>query len=419
MTVSAVTSSSATIAWTTNQLSDTQVEYGTTTAYGSLSALNALLLTAHVTVLNGLSAGTLYHYRVRSRNAAGTLSMSADFAFTTTAGGGAIVFESNWPTIGTSTAAVTDGGRWPTWNEYDDDGSGTQLLTVVSGGPSGLNALRVLQRGHDAAHLIKENFIAQSQDYYVRFYMKTDDTSSAGDHIVTVEPFHYANLTFMRKYGGSTTWGFDLSMYGCSQSYPVVHWGPPQRLNNGQWYRFEYFVDFVNATNIRIHPRVYDASGTLIYSDADFQQEDFGSSTWNGRSDWTLASYYAAGHTSCVQPTWMNDFSMGNNGQQGAGNTGRFWYYAGLQIRTDTWPGPAASGADVTPIAAPDPGDVSQLGNQAPANRREEAFPLDVQVELPFTPFPASLTVLGGELRPIQERFEAVSQRLRVPRLKK
>jgi len=31
---------------------------------------------------------------------------------------------------------------------------------------------------------------------------------------------------------------------------------------------------------------------------------------------------------------------MGNNGQAGSSDTGRYWYYAGLQVRTDTWPGP-------------------------------------------------------------------------------
>jgi hypothetical protein len=80
-------------------------------------------------------------------------------------------------------------------------------------------------------------------------------------------------------------------------------------------------------------------------SDADFQQSDFGSASRNGRSDWTLASYYAAGHDFCVSPTWVDDFGLGNNGQQGAADTGLYWYFSALQIRTDTWPGPS----DTTP----------------------------------------------------------------------
>src|SRR5262249_55216866 len=41
------------------------------------------LVTYHSQQINGLAASTLYHYRVRSRDAAGTLSLSNDDVFTT------------------------------------------------------------------------------------------------------------------------------------------------------------------------------------------------------------------------------------------------------------------------------------------------------------------------------------------------
>jgi hypothetical protein len=77
-----------------------------------------------------------------------------------------------------------------------------------------------------------------------------------------------------------------------------------------------------------------------MYDDAGYQQSDLGSTSWNGKSDWTLASYYAAGYNFCVDPTYMQTFGVGNNGQQGAIDTGLPWYYAGIQIRTDHWVGP-------------------------------------------------------------------------------
>jgi hypothetical protein len=83
VTASGITESGATISWTTNELSDTQVEYGPTTAYGSVTALNPTLLTAHAQTLSGLAATTLYHYRVKSRDAVGNVTVSADFTFTT------------------------------------------------------------------------------------------------------------------------------------------------------------------------------------------------------------------------------------------------------------------------------------------------------------------------------------------------
>ena len=82
---SSVGSSSATITWTTDEASDSQVEYGTTSAYGSSTVLNASLVTAHSQALSGLSASTVYHYRVKSKDAVGNLAVSGDGTVTTLA----------------------------------------------------------------------------------------------------------------------------------------------------------------------------------------------------------------------------------------------------------------------------------------------------------------------------------------------
>jgi RHS repeat-associated protein len=86
-----ITTDTATITWTTNENSDSQVEYGTTTAYGQSTALNPALMTAHLQVLSGLTPGTLYHYRVKSKDAAGNLAVSGDFTFTTAQNGSAAI----------------------------------------------------------------------------------------------------------------------------------------------------------------------------------------------------------------------------------------------------------------------------------------------------------------------------------------
>ena len=78
-----VTSTTARITWTTNEGSDSQVDYGTTSAYGSSSALDPTLVTSHSEGLSGLQPGTLYHYRVKSRDAAGNLAVSDDHTFMT------------------------------------------------------------------------------------------------------------------------------------------------------------------------------------------------------------------------------------------------------------------------------------------------------------------------------------------------
>jgi hypothetical protein len=86
--VSNITATGATITWTTDEPADSLVEYGTTTTYGSSSVLNPSLSYSHSQQLSNLSAITIYHYRVKSKDHAGNLSTSADFAFTTTINAG-------------------------------------------------------------------------------------------------------------------------------------------------------------------------------------------------------------------------------------------------------------------------------------------------------------------------------------------
>ena len=80
------TSSSVTIGWTTSEPATSRVEYGATTAYGQLSALDAQLVASHSVVLTGLAAETTYNYRVRSRDAAGNERVGTNNTVTTLAG---------------------------------------------------------------------------------------------------------------------------------------------------------------------------------------------------------------------------------------------------------------------------------------------------------------------------------------------
>ena len=99
-----LTNAGATITWTTDSASSSQVEYGLTSAYGSTSPLDSTAVTAHSVALSGLAANTLYHYRVFSTNAYGT-SASSDYTFTTS--GPPTISSVQATSITNSTATIT------------------------------------------------------------------------------------------------------------------------------------------------------------------------------------------------------------------------------------------------------------------------------------------------------------------------
>ncbi|MEN9649403.1 MAG: hypothetical protein RL094_370 [Candidatus Parcubacteria bacterium] len=78
-----LSTSTATIGWTTDENSSSQVTYGTTVAYGATTTLDATLVTNHSVALTGLTPNTTYHYRVYSTDAANNLAVSSDGTFTT------------------------------------------------------------------------------------------------------------------------------------------------------------------------------------------------------------------------------------------------------------------------------------------------------------------------------------------------
>ncbi len=81
-----IAATSATIAWSTNENSDSKVDYGTTISYGSTRS-DASRVTNHSVGLTGLSGHTTYHYRVRSEDAAGNEAACGDYTSTTTHSG--------------------------------------------------------------------------------------------------------------------------------------------------------------------------------------------------------------------------------------------------------------------------------------------------------------------------------------------
>ena len=78
-----MTGGTAVVTWSTAVAADSQVDYGPTTSYGNTTPLDGNRVTKHSVTISGLSAGTTYHFRVRSRDSDTVSAVGLDYAIAT------------------------------------------------------------------------------------------------------------------------------------------------------------------------------------------------------------------------------------------------------------------------------------------------------------------------------------------------
>ena len=124
-----LTTNSAVVSWQTNKPADSQVEYGTTTAYGAMTTLDSTRLVNHSQTLTNLQPATTYHFRVRSRDEGGSTVVSSNFTFTTKA------LDTTPPNDVTNFTAIPGNGRVSlSWtNPADADFKGVMLRYRTDG----------------------------------------------------------------------------------------------------------------------------------------------------------------------------------------------------------------------------------------------------------------------------------------------
>ncbi|MBU3964591.1 fibronectin type III domain-containing protein [Patescibacteria group bacterium] len=123
-----ITLISAVIIWTTNENSNSIVDYGTTVSLGSMAGQITDSATSHSVSLVGLDSGTLYYYQVRSQDSSGNIGTDNNsgsyYTFTTTA-------DTTGPVISSVTAStISDTSATITWNT--DELSTSQVVYGVS-----------------------------------------------------------------------------------------------------------------------------------------------------------------------------------------------------------------------------------------------------------------------------------------------
>lgn len=105
--VSAPTSNSAVLSWTTDEPTTTQLSYGLTTAYGATTTLDPALTTNHSVTLSGLAENTTFHASALGSDEAGNSGVSADLSFATSAGAHTYISNVRVTTVSPTSVTVT------------------------------------------------------------------------------------------------------------------------------------------------------------------------------------------------------------------------------------------------------------------------------------------------------------------------
>jgi uncharacterized protein (TIGR02145 family) len=131
-TVSSLTSSSAVVSWTTDENSNSYVDFGTVSGtYTETQGKQGDSTTSHSVTLNNLTSGETYYYKVRSEDSSDNQVSSAEYSFTTTSSPtiSAVSLDSNTDTTATITFATSSNAYG-----YIDYGTTSETYTETKGG---------------------------------------------------------------------------------------------------------------------------------------------------------------------------------------------------------------------------------------------------------------------------------------------
>ncbi len=215
---SSVTGTSATITWITNEAADSQVEYGVSTAYGSSSTLNAARATSHAQALTGLTEKTIYHYRVKSKDAEGNGAVSADYTFTT--------LDATPPVIsGVSSSSVTGTSATITWTTNEAADGRVEYGLSTAYGSSVFNAAQ------STAHSQVLSGLTEGKTYHYRVTSKdaAGNAAVSADYAFATTPINDVTAGLVAAYGFDEGAGSVTSDYSSNLNTAVlknVSWSP-------------------------------------------------------------------------------------------------------------------------------------------------------------------------------------------------
>jgi Polysaccharide lyase len=235
ITATAITQTGATITWNTDEVSDSRVDYGLTTSYGS-NVTNASDVTSHSLNLTGLTANTLYHYKVTSVDPSNNSSASADFAFTTQA----VSTDTTAPVITNVVLTPTSSSVTATYTTDDPATTRLKLLTPIT--PSVFDATLVNNHTATISGLTPGTSYTCKITSVNEVSLQTDLTAGCSFTTTALAPPLLSNIAVsdISASGFTVTWNTD------SASNTVVNYG----LTNA------YGATYSNASNVTSHSAI-------------------------------------------------------------------------------------------------------------------------------------------------------------------
>jgi len=240
ITVAPITTTGATVAWTTNELATSQIQYGTTINYGQTTSLGGTASLTHSTTLASLSPDTTYHYRLTSTDASGNSAFSSDETFTTSAllpqvqaqvqsqTSTVVISGIELASIGTSTVTIA----WTT--DFPSDSQ------VEYGDSDNLGSLTTLSSALTTSHSVTITGLTPNTNYIFRVKSKplgatvatvssTDEFDTLNHSIPVVAGPNILSVSSggLTSTGATITWSTDKAAasqveYGISSGYGVL-----------------------------------------------------------------------------------------------------------------------------------------------------------------------------------------------------
>lgn len=303
-----ITQTGATITWTVSAPATGQVEYGTTSAYGSLSLPEtSFTYTTHIQTLSGLAPGTLYHYRTHSVDAAGNVAYSADDTFTTLS---TATLSTATPTPTPTPTSAPAPASGPVYGSglNADTLANIQVGGTDGGGVNTAVAYRFRATTSSALTSIRIYIIGTVSGYAagtggtLQISVQTDDGSA--DHVPSGTALASVSIPNAASLEGAGT---------------VISFPSPATLAAGQLYHIVFrntdpspSVNFVSVDDTFVYGSTL-VPGQPLFSDTDFAVL-MNQGTWARRSNFTpiLNLVYANGQIAGMgyMEVWIRDYAL-------------------------------------------------------------------------------------------------------------